>query len=50
MLEVIAEDLKSNTVLIETSPVKEAVMGWMKELVPGEDCCYLSMYPGLNPK
>lgn len=48
-IEVIAEDLKPGSVLIDTSPIKGAVMEWARELLPGEDRYFVSLTPSLNP-
>lgn len=48
-MEVIAQDLKPGSVLIDTSPVKTAVMDWAKELLPGDDRYFVSLTPSLNP-
>lgn len=48
-MEVIAPDLKPGVVLLDTSPLKVAVMQWAKELLPGEDRYFASLTPSLNP-
>jgi prephenate dehydrogenase len=48
-LEIIAQDLKPGSVLIDTSPVKNSVMAWAKELLPGEDRFFVALTPSLNP-
>ncbi len=48
-MEIIAQDLKPGCVLIDTSPVKESVMQWAKELLPGDDRYFIGMTPSLNP-
>jgi prephenate dehydrogenase len=48
-MEIIAADLKPGSVLIDTSPVKSAVMQWAKELLPGDDRYFVSLTPSLNP-
>mgnify|MGYP005810642759 CR=1 FL=1 len=48
-IEVIAQDLKSGAVLIDTSPIKSAVMQWAKELLPGDDRYFVTLNPSLNP-
>lgn len=48
-IAVIAEDLKPGCVLVDTSPIKGAVMDWAKELVTGEDRYFVSLTPSLNP-
>ncbi len=47
-LEVIAQDLKEGAVVMDTSPVKEVVAGWVDELLP-EDRFYVGLTPVLNP-
>lgn len=49
ILEVIAPDLKSGSVLIDTSPIKETVAQWAKELLPPEDRYLIGLTPSLNP-
>lgn len=44
----IAQTLKQNTVVMETSPVKGVVAKWMKELLPA-GCHYVGLTPVLNP-
>ena len=47
-LEVIAPVLKEDAVVLDTSPVKTAVAGWVKELLPpGRH--YVGLAPALNP-
>src|SRR5512138_4030418 len=36
-IEIIAQDLKPGSVMIDTSPVKGPVLEWVKELLPGDD-------------
>lgn len=48
-IEVIAQDLKPGSVLIDTSPVKKPVMEWAKELLPPEDRYFIALTPSLNP-
>lgn len=48
-MEIIAQDLKPGSVLIDTSPVKDQVMAWAKELLPAEDRFFVSLTPSLNP-
>lgn len=48
-MEIIAQDLKPGSVLIDTSPVKEVVMEWAKELLPGNDRYFIGLTPSLNP-
>jgi prephenate dehydrogenase len=47
-IEVIAPDLKEDVVLLDTSPVKDVVTAWAKELLPpGRH--YVGLTPVLNP-
>ena len=46
-LEVIASDLKAGTVVVDTSPVKTAVMEWARELLPAERY-FISITPSLT--
>ncbi len=48
-LEIIAPDLKPGAVVIDTSPVKEKVMQWAKEILPGNDRYFVSITPSINP-
>lgn len=48
-LEAIAPDLKPGVVVIDTSPLKDKVMGWAKELFPGSDRYFLSVAFSTNP-
>lgn len=48
-IQVIAPDLKPGSLLVDTSPVKGAVMEWAKELLPGDDRYFVSLTPTLNP-
>lgn len=48
-MEIIAQDLKPGSVLIDTSPVTGKVMEWAKELLPGEDRYFIALTPSLNP-
>jgi prephenate dehydrogenase len=43
-LELIAKDLKEHAVVMDTAPVKEAVVAWAQELLPPE-----RFYVGLTP-
>jgi prephenate dehydrogenase len=47
-LEVIARDLKEGAVVIDTSPVKTAVAGWIAELFPPK-CYFMAWMTALNP-
>lgn len=48
-IEIIAQDLKPGSVMIDTSPVKGPVMEWVKELLPGDDRYFVSLTPTMNP-
>ena len=48
-MNVIAQDLKSGAVLIDTSPVKSAVMQWAEEILPADDRYFVALTPSLNP-
>lgn len=48
-LEVIAPYLPENAVVIDTSPVKKAVLSWAKELLP-PGRFYVGLVPAINPK
>lgn len=47
-LEIIAEDLKEDVVLLDTSPTKEVVTSWVNELIP-PNRHYVGLTPVLNP-
>lgn len=47
-LELIAQDLKENAVVMDTGPVKEVVAAWAAELLPPERF-YVGLTPVLNP-
>ena len=47
-LEAIAADLREGCVVIDTSPVKQGVAEWARQLLPN-DRHYLAMTPTLNP-
>lgn len=47
-LELIASEIRSGAVIIDTSPLKMAVSAWADELLP-EDRYLVSMTPSLNP-
>ena len=47
-LEVVGQCMKQDAVLIDTSPVKQTVLGWAKELLPpGRH--YVGLAPVINP-
>ena len=48
-LEIIAKDLPSGAVVMDTAPVKEAVSKWAQEILP-EGCHYVGLVPAINPK
>jgi prephenate dehydrogenase len=47
-IEIIAPDLREDVVLLDTSPVKEVVTAWAKELLPANRH-YVGLTPVLNP-
>ena len=47
-IEIIAEDLKEDAVLLDTGPVKEVVTAWAKEILPANRH-YVGLTPVLNP-
>jgi len=47
-LQFIAEDLREGCVLMDTGPAKEAVAGWVSEIIP-KDRHYVGLTPVLNP-
>lgn len=47
-LEVIAPDLKENTVVIDTSPVKSSVLAWAEEILP-PNRHFMGLTPTFNP-
>lgn len=47
-VRLIAPDLKENAVILDTAPVKAALLGWMKELLP-PDRHYIGLTPAINP-
>lgn len=47
-LELIAEDLKEGAVVMDTSPAKQLVAGWMQEFLP-EGRYYVGLTPAFNP-
>jgi prephenate dehydrogenase len=48
-LKIIAPCLRANTVVMDTSPVKSVVAGWMKEHLP-DNCYYVGLTPAINPR
>jgi prephenate dehydrogenase len=48
-MKFIAHDLKQGAVLIDTSPVKEAAMGWAKEYLAGKGRYFIGLTPSPNP-
>lgn len=48
-LELIKQDLKENAVVMDTAPVKSAVMDWAQELIP-HGRHYVGLVPALNPE
>lgn len=48
MLEIIAPNLKPDSVVMDTAPVKEVVSAWTQELLP-ENRFYVGLTPVLNP-
>lgn len=47
-LEIIAPDLKEDSVVIDTAPIKNAISEWMKELLP-PGRAYVGLVPVINP-
>lgn len=47
-LEFIAPELKPEAVVIDTAPVKEAVVEWARQALPA-GCYYVGMTPVINP-
>jgi prephenate dehydrogenase len=47
--QLIAPDLKQGAVVMDTAPVKNAVVAWAKELIPA-GCYYVGLVPALNPE
>lgn len=47
-LKVIAQDLPSGAVVMDTAPVKQPVAKWAQELLP-EGCYYVGLLPAVNP-
>ncbi len=48
-LRFIAEDLRKDAVLIDTSPVKAEVANWVKEILP-DHVHYVGVVPSIGPK
>lgn len=48
MLELIAEDVKENAIILDTSPVREMPTQWAADLLP-QNCHYVGFTPMLNP-
>jgi prephenate dehydrogenase len=49
MVEVIGPALKKGAVLIDTAPIKAAVVNWAGQNLP-EGCSYIGLTPVLNPR
>lgn len=47
-IEIIAPDLKEGAVVMDTGPAKEAVVQWVKELIPPQRH-YVGLTPVINP-
>jgi len=47
-LEIIAGEMKENAVVMDTSPMKVAALGWANELLP-ENRHYVGLTPVINP-
>jgi prephenate dehydrogenase len=47
-LEIIAQDVKENAVIMDTSPCKTAVSGWVQEFLP-DHYYYAGLAPVFNP-
>jgi prephenate dehydrogenase len=47
-LKIIAQDVREDAVVLDTAPVKSAVAGWAKELLPPQRH-YVGLTPALNP-
>lgn len=47
-LEIIAQDLKENAVVMDTAPVKEIVAKWAKDILP-QGRYYVGLTPVINP-
>ncbi len=48
-LEIIKDDLKENAIVMDTAPVKRAVLDWAAELIP-PGRYYVGLVPALNPE
>lgn len=48
-LEVIAPDLSTDAVVMDTAPVQTSVAEWAQEILP-ESCHYVGLVPAINPK
>jgi prephenate dehydrogenase len=48
-LELIAPDLKENTIVLDTTPVKSEAAKWAKELLPAGRY-YVGLVPSINPE
>ena len=47
-MQVISQDLKQDSVVLDTSPIKETISLWAKELLPGHSH-YVGLTPVINP-
>jgi prephenate dehydrogenase len=47
-LEFIVPDLKADTLILDTSPIKAEAAKWVKELLPA--CHYVGLSPAINPE
>jgi prephenate dehydrogenase len=47
-LKIIAQDVREDAIVMDTSPVKSVVAEWAKELLPPK-CHYIGLTPALNP-
>lgn len=47
-LEIIAQDLKENAVVMDTGPIKVSMSEWIKELLP-DNRFYVGLVPSINP-
>ena len=48
-LQAIAQRVRSEAIILDTSPAKARVAAWVKELIPVR-CHYVGISPGLNPR
>lgn len=48
-LKAVAQDVRPDVVVIDTSPVKESVLTWAKELLPAH-AHYIGVVPVINPE